>query len=111
LQRGPLAIAWLRRQPVIALFLVAFFAGYTTLFAWYGPIADYADRRFSYGLYLPLLFCTLLGLQALAPKNSARRLSEGGWLPAFYGGVVVLLAADLFLHMPYQFLAFQWFGK
>ena len=112
IQRRQRAWALIKEQPVLTLFLFFFFAGYSTLFAWYGPIADYADRRFTYGLYLPLLFCIFLAMQALAKKDKRQTKSSSPiWLPAFYGGAAMLLAVDLLLRVPYQFLDFHWFGK
>lgn len=109
-QRWPAAKEFAARQPVLTAFIMLYFIGYTILFAWYGPIADYSDRRFTYGLYLPLLFCAFLGLDYLS-QSKGRKPKEAGWLPAFYASAAVLLAADLLLHLPYQFLAFHWFGK
>lgn len=99
-----------QESPVLTAFILLYFIGYTILFAWYGPIADYSDRRFTYGLYLPLLFCAFLGLKQLS-RPSERKQRNPAWLPAFYASTAVLLAADLVLHLPYQFLEFHWFGK
>lgn len=109
-QRWAAVKQFVTRQPVFTAFVFLYFIGYTALFAWYGPIADYSDRRFTYGLYLPLLFCAFLGLRYLSQSQN-RKQKKAGWLPAFYGSAAVLLAADLLFHLPYQFLEFHWFGK
>lgn len=111
-QRRQRAWALVKEHPILTLFLIFFFVGYTTLFAWYGPITDYADRRFTYGLYLPLLLSIFLAMQALAENDKHRsRAPQINWLPLFYGSAAVLLAADLLLRVPYQFLNFHWFSK
>lgn len=109
-QRWPRAKQLMAEQPVLTAFVLLYFIGYTILFAWYGPIADYSDRRFTYGMYLPLLFCAFLGLNALSQSKTQKQQGLS-WLPAFYATAVALLAADLLLHLPYQFLEFHWFGK
>jgi hypothetical protein len=109
-QRWPRVRELVQGHPVLTAFILLYFVGYTTLFAWYGPIADYSDRRFTYGLYLPLLFCAFFGLKQLS-QPSARKQSDAAWVPAFYASAALLLAADLLLHLPYQFLEFHWFGK
>jgi hypothetical protein len=109
-QRRSKAWELIRAHPVPTLFLITYFVSHTILFAWYGPIADYADQRFTYGLMLPLLFTEFLTLKTLAtsPKDGATR---SDWLPAFYGAATTLLAIDLLLRLPAQFIDFHWFGK
>lgn len=99
--------AYIQQNPVLSVFLLAYFAAHFTAFAWYGPIADYADRRFTYGQYLPLLFVIFHGYKTLLPYEDSR----GRWFPAFLGITLVLLAAHVLLYMPYQFLDFHWYGK
>ncbi|MFM8323014.1 MAG: hypothetical protein ACKOC5_19055 [Chloroflexota bacterium] len=57
--------AWglLRRRWVLALFAGLYFGLQFASFVWYTYIS--AGTRFLHGLYLPLLFCLLLALQAL----------------------------------------------
>lgn len=112
-QRWPEAMALFKEHLIPSIFLLAYFSGYTFLFAWYSPIADYADRRFTYGLFLPLMFVLFISLQSLSRKTikGPHKSAKVNWLPAFYGTAAILLATDLLLHLPYQFLAFHWFGK
>ncbi|MEX1071769.1 MAG: hypothetical protein WEC37_04000 [Anaerolineales bacterium] len=112
-QRWPRTRSLILAHPVLVAFVFAYFGAYLTLFAWYAPIAEFADQRFTYGLYIPFLFCAFFALQILSTSNSKKRKPEASvrWLPAFYSVVAILLAADILLRVPIQLSAFHWFGK
>jgi hypothetical protein len=52
---------WRRNWPLIG-FVALMWGGYLVAYAWYGPIADYADQRFTYSLMLPMLFAGFVAL-------------------------------------------------
>jgi hypothetical protein len=109
-QRWPQAVQLARKHIFLVTFVLLYFAGYLTLFAWYAPIADYADQRFTYGLYVPFLFCTFYLLQLLQAR-ATKKDRGANWLPGFYTAVAVLLAVDIILRVPVQLTTFHWFGK
>jgi hypothetical protein len=112
-QRWPEAGKLIAVHPFLIAFVVVYFAAYLTLFAWYAPIAEFADQRFTYGLVVPFLFCAFFVLQTLTKTGPKKSISQPSarWLPAFYSAVVILLAADILLRVPIQLSAFHWFGK
>lgn len=112
-QRWPQARKLIVAHPFLLAFVLTYFAAYLTLFAWYAPIAEFADQRFTYGLVMPFLFCAFFVLQTLAKNEPKKRRPQTSvrWLPAFYSAVAILLAADILFRVPIQLSAFHWFGK
>jgi hypothetical protein len=95
----------LRAHWPLALFVVAFVSGYLKLFAWYGPIADYSDMRFTYSLHLPLLFAAFVALERLLDDG------KSAWMRRVQLGLVLLLGVDLVFWLPAQLSRFNWYGK
>lgn len=62
-----------RKYPYTVLFGVLFFAGYLAAFVWYSPISP--ERRFTYILYIPLMFSIFTAVKELS-WNQPR----GGWI-------------------------------
>ncbi len=110
-QQWPRALKLIRSYLIPLSFAITYFVSYLALFAWYGPIADYADRRFTYGLYIPLLFSVFFALQMLATPHKRSNKPLSSWLPKLYTSVAILLAADVLLRLPVQLTSFHWFGK
>jgi hypothetical protein len=111
-QRWPQARKQIAAHPFLVAFVVAYFSAYLTLFAWYAPIAEFADQRFTYGLYIPFLFCAFYAIQTLSqPESKNSKKTSPGWVPAFYSAIAILLLADILLRAPIQLSAFHWFGK
>jgi hypothetical protein len=106
-QRWPQAQRLIRAYIIPLSFVTTYFVSYLVLFAWYGPIADYADRRFTYGLYTPFLFSVLFVLHRLTTSGD----KPPNWLPKFYVCMTILLATDVLLRLPMQLTSFHWFGK
>lgn len=75
---------WLRRRPVPALALLAFFGGYFALIAWYSQIIS--GNRFILGLFLPYVLTTMVILHRFGRGLEVRlRGKERPFLPLFHG--------------------------
>jgi hypothetical protein len=77
-----------QRNRYVVLFACLFFIGYLATFVWYSPISP--ERRFTYGLYIPLLFSIGVSLRSLAKAAK-------GWIdPALFNRAsYIILAAVL----------------
>jgi hypothetical protein len=67
----------IRGKPYQVVFVAIFLVAYLFLFAWYAQIA--AGRRFTYTIYLPLIFSLFIGTQALVRQNIHSRRSSSGF--------------------------------
>lgn len=85
----------LRKYPLTVLFALFYFAGYLAAFMWYSPISP--ERRFTYGLYIPLMFSIFAALKVL----SASRSREGGLdVREFVGAANLVIALTLVVNIP-----------
>lgn len=98
---------WLREAGFSTLFVVGLFAGYLLVFAWYAPIADFADNRFTYTLYLPGLYVFFRVLGAAAPEAGLPAKFRPETLHAGFA----LLLLELLFHLPTALAVFHWYGK
>lgn len=108
--------ALLREHFGLIAFVLAFIGGYLLLFAWYGPIADYSDLRFTYGLYIPILFSIFLALEKLLAGDESYQISLGrasgpAWANALHGAIALILTYELIFQIPEKLNRFDWYGK
>ncbi len=89
------SLAVFRKSPVSILFALLYFAGYLAAFVWYSPISP--ERRFTYGLYIPLMFSIFTALEALGASCSR----EGGVdVGEFVGAANLVIALTLLVNIP-----------
>jgi hypothetical protein len=98
------------------LFSLLFFASNLFLFAWFAPIANYFDARFTYGLYVPYMYSVFLALYTISKeinwKINRVRLSLKG-VGLFKAGnllVAVLVIFEYIVHIPTA-MTTGWFAK
>ncbi len=68
-----------RKHAYLVGFSLLYFAAYLAVFVWYSPISP--ERRFTYTLYIPLMFSIFVALKNLVEGQSAkdlRRLRDAG---------------------------------
>jgi hypothetical protein len=87
------------------------------LFAWYSPITNYLDARFTYGLYIPYLYSIYLSTNHISKKNywTSKVPFAMKTFPLFIFEVanlivVGLLTFEFLYHIPSE-MAIGWFGK
>lgn len=111
------SIYLLKKYPFVVSFTLAFFVSYILAFGWYRPIsAGGQGRRFTYGLFVPLLFSF-----SYAANRIAERSSEGlfakikivnlTFIRNFNLGIIILLLVDLLYFVPANLSRFDWYGK
>lgn len=105
----------LRKYWYLVLFFLGYMGGYLLLFAWFSPISDYLDTRFTYGLYLPYLFSIFVALYQIAIQDPQVRIGQLTIRNTLLLWVVhttafVLVFVELFAVAP-GLLAEHWFGK
>lgn len=108
-------IALLREYWFLALFFVGYICGYLVLSAWFSPISDYLDARFTYGLFLPYLFSIFIALHQIATRNLIIPIGNliirnVGLLWIIHAIAFVLVFVEIFTVAP-ALLAEQWYGK
>lgn len=103
------AKALVQDYAIPAAFTISLFAGYILLFAWYSPIADYADQRFVYGLYVPILFVAFFVMEKL--RQTQKKNGGSIWPVRAYTLMAIILVADMLLRLPIQLSVFHWYGK
>lgn len=107
----------LREYWPLITFVFLFLGGYLLLYAWYGPIADYSDIRFTHSLYLPLLFSIFVALEKLAAgtinggEPGLTKAAASSWLNTAYGLVALLLTYEIVFQIPEKLTRFDWYGK
>ena len=106
---------WRRCWPLI-LFTTFLWGGYLLAYAWYGPIADYADQRFTYSLILPMLFAGMLALAKLLDSDEILTLfgwaaAARVWYARALGLLAFALAIDVLFWAPVKLAQFGWYGK
>jgi hypothetical protein len=60
----------MKKHPYPILFGILYIGAYLALFAWYAIIS--AGRRFTFGIYLPLLFSQFRAIQSLARQSNQK---------------------------------------
>jgi hypothetical protein len=88
-------------HPSVMLFVVGYFLGYTSLYAWYTPIAG--GNRFVLALFLPAMLIIVWALSHAEDHNLyyscfGRKISASNVSPA----VLLLLAAYLLITFPHR---------
>lgn len=106
---------WRRYWPLIG-FVALMWGGYLLAYAWYGPIADYADQRFTYSLMLPMLFAGCVALRHLLEGDEVvtllgRAAAAGVWRARAFGAIAFVLAVDILFWVPVKLAEFGWYGK
>ena len=106
---------WRRYWPLIG-FVALMWGGYLLAYAWYGPIADYADQRFTYSLMLPMLFAGCVALRHLLDGDEVvelfgRAVAARVWRSRAFGAVALVLALDMLFWVPVKLAEFGWYGK
>jgi len=61
------SINLLMKYPYLVGFSILYFAVYMTAFIWYSPISP--ERRFTYGLFIPLMFAIFVALKGLVANQ------------------------------------------
>jgi len=107
---------FIARQWMLILFVSTFVFGYLALYAWYAPIAEYADQRFTYSLYLPILFSIFVALEKLFNSKKvyqflAIKKSGSYWVKSIHLFVILMLSFDLVFKLPEKLTRFDWYGK
>lgn len=99
----------------IVLFCFGYFLGYLVLYAWFSPVANFADERFTYSLYIPFLFSIFVALRLITQR--VRRLRVGGLsvetsylLWAVHIAALYLSMLNFFQVAPKR-LSKRWYGK
>jgi hypothetical protein len=106
---------WRRNWPLIG-FVALMWGGYLVAYAWYGPIADYADQRFTYSLMLPMLFAGFVALRHLLDGDEVvtllgRAAAARVWRGRALGAITFVLAVDILFWVPVKLAEFGWYGK
>jgi hypothetical protein len=83
-----------RQDPYTVIFATLFFAGYLATFVWYSPISP--ERRFTYGLYLPLLFSIMVALKSLA-RGVRGKIDHALFNRAALIVIALILSANIYL--------------
>jgi hypothetical protein len=68
-------LALMKRHLYLVGFNLLYFFGYLAAFVWYSPIAP--ERRFIYGLYIPLMFAVFFALKTLT--SNQQNSGSYGW--------------------------------
>ena len=71
------SLATARKYPYLVGFSLLFFVAYLAIFVWYSPISP--ERRFTYALYIPLMFAIFVSFKELVANQSVgdlRRLRD-----------------------------------
>jgi hypothetical protein len=99
----------------IVLFCSGYFLGYLVLYAWFSPVANFADERFTYSLYIPYLFSIFVALRLITQR--VKRLRVGGLsvktgylLWAVHLAALYLAMLNFFEVAPKR-LSKRWYGK
>ena len=108
-------ITVLREYSFLVLFCLAYFGGHLVLFAWYSPIANYHDARFTYSLFLPFLFSLFVALNKISERVGKIRLGSRSihttsllWI--VHGIVLLMILFELAVVAPHR-LAKRYYGK
>jgi len=105
----------LRKHLLLIVFCVLYFSGYLILFAWYSPIAEYHDMRFTYGLFLPYLFSIFLALSKMTDavrtiKFRNKVIDTSNLLSLLHTLVLVASFYEL-VTVTAKRMANRWYGK
>jgi hypothetical protein len=109
------SVSMLRKHLTLIIFCFLYFAGYLLLFAWYSPIAEFHDERFTYGLFLPYLFSIFIALNEMARVVPTIKLRNK---VLYISGLVSILHTFILLGSIYEFVTVaakrmsnRWYGK
>jgi len=107
--------AILREYAFLVLFCLTYFVGHLVLFAWYSPIANYHDARFTYSLFLPFLFSLFVALNKISERVRQIRLGSRSvhtksllWI--VHGIVLLMILYEMAFVAPHR-LAKRYYGK
>lgn len=89
------SLAMVRKYPFTVLFALFYFVGYLAAFVWYSPISP--ERRFTYSLYIPLMFSIFIAVKELSWNQP-----QGGWIniKEFASASNLLIALTLVINIP-----------
>jgi len=89
------SLALVQKYPFMILFVLLYFAGYLAAFVWYSPISP--ERRFTYGLYIPLMFSLFKAIHEICGNQSL-----GGWINVkeFASASNIVIALSLLINIP-----------
>ena len=92
------SINLLLKYPYLVGFSILYFAVYMTAFIWYSPISP--ERRFTYGLFIPLMFAIFVAIKELVAnqrKNADQKTSIE--LKQFVSAVYFVVALTLIINI------------
>ena len=103
----------LKKNIILVGFVFANFAAYLLLYSWYAAISE--GYRFTYGLFLPILFATMFTLKYEFTQFgliSFKRFSfkASTLLGIFNFAILILIMIDLVQFVPFK-LGHQYFGS
>jgi hypothetical protein len=85
-----------RKHIFLIGFTILYILVYLASFTWYAYISN--GRRFTYGIYLPLLFALFVAVKNLAENQSAIQAKQGGNLKLIdFNSVVNILISEILL--------------
>ncbi|MGW8250467.1 MAG: hypothetical protein ACWGO1_07475, partial [Anaerolineales bacterium] len=84
-----------RKYPYPILFALLYLTGYLAAFVWYSPISP--ERRFTYGLYIPLMFSIFVALKVLSEQRSQEGSVDVG---EFVRAANLVIALTLIVNIP-----------
>jgi hypothetical protein len=89
------SLAMMRKRSFTLLFSLLYFVSYLAAFVWYSPISP--ERRFTYGLYIPLMFSIFIAIKELREQQPL-----GGWtsLTEFARASHLVIAMTLIINIP-----------
>lgn len=109
------SVSILRKNLTLIIFCFLYFAGYLLLFAWYSPIAEYHDERFTYGLFLPYLFSIFIALDEMGrviPTIKLRnKVLYTSWLVSILHTFILLASFYEFVTVAAKRMSNRWYGK
>ena len=99
----------------IVLFCFGYFLGYLVLYAWFSPVANFADERFTYSLYTPYLFSIFVALRLITQRVKRLRVAGLSVKTSYLLWVVHIAALYLamlnFFEVAPRRLSKRWYGK
>ena len=92
------SVSLMRKYPYLVLFACLYFGVYLTSFIWYSPISP--ERRFTYGLFIPLMFSIFSALRELMNNQISFTGSRSPIrLQAFINGGYFILGLTLIINI------------
>ena len=99
----------------VFLFGLGYFIGYLILYAWFAPITNFHDARFTYSLYLPYLFSVFATLNMIVSRVNGLRIGpitiQTRYLLWGLHVAVLFLALINFIEITPMRLAKLYYGK